>query len=63
MEPRSLLYWNTVHGKNFGNTIRDHINGISMKAYWEKRRNLTKGIWKNIDWESIGQAMHKLPAN
>jgi len=54
LEPRSMLHWSKACGKNFGNNIRDHINGIATKAYWEKRRELTDGIWnKRIDWELI----------
>jgi len=49
--------------KHFGNTIRDHINGIATKAYWEKRRELTNGIWNKIDWESIARAMRETPFN
>jgi len=49
--------------KNFGNNIRDHINGIATKAYWEKRRELTDGIWNKIDWESIARAMREIPLN
>ncbi len=30
--------------KKFGNHIRDHINGLVTRAYWEKRWALTEGI-------------------
>jgi len=49
--------------KDFANTIRDHINGQKATEYWLKRRGLTQGIWKTIDWESIGRAMKELPIN
>jgi len=39
VEPRSLLYRSTAHGKNFGNTIRDHINSLATKAYWENEES------------------------
>jgi len=34
-----------------------------MKAYWEKQRDMTDGIWHHIDWELIGHAMQEKPIN
>jgi len=63
MEPGSMLHWNTASRKNFGNHIRNHINGLATQAYWEKQWALTEGIWHCIDWESIGRAMQEVPLN
>jgi len=49
--------------KAFAQEIRDYINGQRTKDYWVKRRSMTQGIWKKIDWESVGRAMNKIPIN
>jgi len=49
--------------KSFATEIRDYINGQTTTTYWLKLRELTKGIWKKIDWESIGRAMQEIPVN
>ncbi len=61
VEPRSMLYRRTVSQIFGGKTIRDHINGLTTKAYWEKRRDLTEGVWNKIDWELIERAMQEVP--
>jgi len=47
--------------KDFACTLWDHLNGQTTKAYWVKCQELTEGIWKQIDWESISHAMQELP--
>jgi len=49
--------------KSFAKEIQDYINGQTTTNYWIKQRELTKGIWKTIDWESIRCAMQEIPVN
>jgi len=49
--------------KLFTLEIRDYINSQTTTNYWLQRCQLTKGIWKKINWESIGCAMREIPVN
>jgi len=60
---QGVCYTGAQQVEKFGNTIWDHINGLTMKAYWETQRDLTEEIWNHINWESIGQAMQEVPVN
>jgi len=49
--------------KDFAKEIQDHINGQQTIEYWMTRQSMTQGIWKKIDWESVGRAMYEIPVN
>jgi len=49
--------------KSFANEIHDHINSQWTTEYWTKWQELTQGIWRKIDWESIRQAMQEVQVN
>jgi len=60
---REHVIWERQIEKSFAKEIRDYVNGQTTTDYWIKRREVTKGIWKTIDWDSIGRAMQEILVN